>query len=177
VHVPQEVPRGETAFWEPGPQRARPVQEMDQRTTDDADDADERDEAKGPGGCPATSVPSGSGSDPLLAFGQIVNQAWNQGFRVEETDRGWYFLPPGGVQPCCGIARAQEDDPRVLRSLMKTLREAGLRVVQSPNQEGAVRCGGELTPRPRSDNSGVSAPISRARRTAWRWLKPGTPRS
>lgn len=169
MHVPQEAPRAETASWEPGRQRARPVRETD-RTTDDADDADGRDEAKGP-------VPSGSGSDPLLAFGQIVDQAWNQGFRVEETDRGWYFLPPGGVQPCCGIARAQEDDPRVLRSLMKTLREAGLRVVQSSSQEGAVRCGGELTPQPRSDNRAVSAPISRAGRTVWRWLKPGTPRS
>jgi hypothetical protein len=74
----------------------------------------------------------------VLAFGQIVDEAWNQGFRVEETDRGWYFLPPGGVQPCCAIARAQEDDPLVLCSLMKTLREAGLRVAQFPNQEGAL---------------------------------------
>ena len=114
MQVPQEAPREETAFWEPCRQRTGPVQETDRRTTDDADD--------------------GSGSDRLLAFGQIVDQAWNQGFRVEETDRGWHFLPPGRVQPCCGIARAQEDDPRVLRSLMQTLREAGLRVVQSPNQ-------------------------------------------
>ena len=62
----------------------------------------------------------------LASLEDVVETAWAQGFRVEETEHGWYFYPPDRVDACCGIARSQADNPRVLHNLVAALRQAGL---------------------------------------------------
>lgn len=56
----------------------------------------------------------------------VVETAWAQGFRVEETEHAWYFYPPARVDSCCGIARSQANNPRALHNLVAALRQAGL---------------------------------------------------
>jgi hypothetical protein len=72
--------------------------------------------------------------DDLLSVEDIVEVAWAQGFRVEESDYAWYFYPPQRADACCGIARSQARDPRVLYNLIAALREAGLCVAAPPHQ-------------------------------------------
>jgi hypothetical protein len=71
------------------------------------------------------AISLGSGS---ADFDVLVEAAWDQGFRVEETDRGWYFYAPGAATACCGISRSRQDDPRALLNLLAALRRAGLGV-------------------------------------------------
>jgi len=69
----------------------------------------------------------------LTSLEDIVETAWAQGFRVEETEHGWYFYPPDRIDACCGIARSQTDNPRVLRNLVAALRQAGLCATAPPH--------------------------------------------
>ena len=112
--------------------------QADDRAVAGTDDADGTGEAAEQAADQPAVLITSAASGSALAFGAIVEEAWNQGFRVEESGRGWYFYPPGSNRRSCGIARAQEDDPRVLRSLVKTLREAGLRVTQPQGQPDAL---------------------------------------
>jgi hypothetical protein len=68
----------------------------------------------------------------LASLEDIVDTAWEQGFRVEETEHGWYFYPPARIDACCGIARSQAHNPRALHNLVATLRQAGLYVAAPP---------------------------------------------
>jgi hypothetical protein len=81
---------------------------------------------------PPVVINGGTGDRPS-SLDDIIETAWAQGFRVEETEHGWYFYPPERADVCCGIARSQATNPRVLQNLVAALRQAGLRVVAPPH--------------------------------------------
>jgi hypothetical protein len=77
-------------------------------------------------------VIGGPAGDSPSSLEDIIETAWAQGFRVEETEHGWYFYPPDRADACCGIARLQAANPRVLQNLVAALRQAGLCVAAPP---------------------------------------------